>query len=73
MIGIKEKGKIVLAIKNKNGRLIEILPEESENFIDYIFWDKNTDEAVVEFEKLIVKNRNKSELFAKIIPPDYFK
>ena len=67
MIGTNQKGKIVLAVKTSNGRFFEILPMESEEFIDYIFWDGNK-EPIVNFEKVVIKDKKGSGIFAKIIP-----
>jgi hypothetical protein len=58
------KGKIVLAVKDENGIMLEIYNKTSEEFLEEIFWDSG--DAQCEFEKVMIKSDGKIDFFAKI-------
>jgi hypothetical protein len=58
------KGKIVLAVKDESGRMLEIYNQTSEEFLDQVFWDGG--DGICEFEKVMVKSEGKIDFFAKI-------
>jgi hypothetical protein len=62
------KGKIVLAVKDESGRMLEIYNKTSEEFLDQIFWDGG--DCICEFEKVMVKSEGKIDFFAKIKTDD---
>lgn len=61
-----KKGIIVFAIKDEEGRLLELYNKTSEEFLDEIFWDNPNREAQVYFDKVMVKKDNKINFYAEI-------
>jgi hypothetical protein len=59
------RGKIILAVKDENGGLYEITPEQQcEDWIDAIFWIE--EQGLVDFKKVIFKKDNKITFYAEI-------
>lgn len=60
------EGKLVFAVKDANGRLLELFPyQKGEEFIDEI--DFESGELKVEFQKVMIKEDNSINFYAKVI------
>lgn len=59
------KGILVIAVKDQNGRLLEIYNKTSEEILDEVIdWEKENPEC--DFEKVMVKSEGKIDFYAKI-------
>jgi hypothetical protein len=60
------EGKLVFAVKDTNGRLLELYPyQRGEEFIDEI--DIESGELKVEFQKVMIKEDKSINFYAKVI------
>ena len=59
------KGILIFAVKDDNGRLLEIINKTSEDILDEAI-DWENENPICEFEKVMVKSKGKIDFYAKI-------